>query len=74
MLQFRNCEDETCCIRRKDSLLPPVPAPVLSVDGEHCLSFQDTYCKLSMIKKDCPSLQQKHNKPKNQIPNKAFRK
>ena len=64
MLQFRKCEDETCCIRKKESLPPPVPAPVLSADGEHYLPFEDTYGKLSTTDKNCPSLQQKHNKPK----------
>ena len=59
-------EDGTCCIKEKESLLPPAPAPVLSAmaDGEHYLSFEDTYSKLSVMKKDRPSLQQKHNKPK----------
>ena len=64
MLQFRKCEDETCCIRKKESLPRPVPAPVVSADGEHYLPFEDTYGKLSMTEKDCPSLHQKHNKPK----------
>ena len=27
MLQFRRCEDETCCIRKKESLPPPVYCP-----------------------------------------------
>ena len=32
-------EDGTCCIKEKESLLPPAPAPVLSAmaDGEHYL-------------------------------------
>ena len=64
MLQFRKCEDETCCIRKKESLPPPVPAPVLSADGEHYLPFEDTCRKLSTTDRDCSSLQQKHNKPK----------
>ena len=45
MLQFRKCEDEACCIRKKESLPPPVPAPVLSADGEHYLPFEDTSTK-----------------------------
>ena len=64
MLQFRKCEDETCCIRKKESLPPPAPAPVLSADGEHYLPFEDTCRKLSTTDRDCSSLQQKHNKPK----------
>ena len=64
MLQFRKYEDETCRIRKKESLPPPAPALVLSADGEHYLPFQDTYGKLSTTEKDCLSLQQKHNKPK----------
>ena len=64
MLQFRKCEDETCCIRKKESLPPTVPAPVLSADSEQYLPFEDTYGKLSKTEKDCPSPQQKHNKPK----------
>ena len=63
MLQFRKCEDETCCIRKKQILPPPVPTSVLSADGEHYLRFEDTYGK-SMTDRDCPSLQQKHSKPK----------
>ena len=64
MLQFRKCEDETGCIRKKESLPPPVLAPVLSADGEHCLPFEDTYSKLSTTDRGCPSLKQKYNKPK----------
>ena len=67
MLQFRKCEDETCCIRKKESLPPPAPAPVLSADGEHYLPFEDTCRKLSTTDRDCSSLQQKHNKPKPNI-------
>ena len=66
MLQFRTCEDETCCIRKKQILSPPVPTSVLSADGEHYLPFEDTYGK-SMTDRDCLSLQQKHNKPKPNI-------
>ena len=51
-------------LHQKESLPPPVPAPVLSTDGEHYLPFEDTYGKLSTTNKNCPSLQQKHNKPK----------
>ena len=64
MLQFWKREEQTSCIRKKETLPPPVSAPELSADGEHYLPFEDTYGKLSMTKKDCPSLQQKHNKPK----------
>ena len=64
MLHFGKCEDETCCIRKKESLPPPVLVPVLFADGEHYLPFADTYGKLFTTEKDCPSLHQKHNKPK----------
>ena len=67
MLQFRKCEDETCCIRKKESLPPPFLAPVHFADGDHYLPFEDTYGKLSTSEKNCPPLHQKHNKPKPNI-------
>ena len=51
-------------LHQKESLPPSVPAPVFSTDGEHYLPFEDTYGKLPTTDKNCPSLQQKHNKPK----------
>ena len=51
-------------LHQKESLPPSVPAPVFSTGGEHYLPFEDTYGKLPTTDKNCPSLQQKHNKPK----------
>ena len=54
MLQFRKCEDETYCIRKKENHPPPAPVPVLSADGEHFLSLEDTFSKLATTEKDGP--------------------
>jgi len=40
VLQFRKCEDVTCCTKRNGDLPPKVPAPVMGPDGEHYLSFE----------------------------------
>ena len=64
MLQFRKCNDHTCCILRSEKLPPPVPAPVMSPDGQHYLSFETLYGKVDTTEKDCPSLQVKSDKKK----------
>ena len=64
MLQFRKCNDQICCILRSQKLPPPVPAPVMSSDGQHYLSFEALYGKVDTTEKDCPSLQVKSDKKK----------
>ena len=64
MLQFRKCNDQTCCILRSEKLPPPVPVPAMSPDGQHCLSFETLYGKVDTTEKDCPSLQVKSDKKK----------
>ena len=64
MLQFHKCNDQTFCILRSKKLPPPVPAPVMSPDGQHYLSFETLYGKVDTTEKDCPSLQVKSDKKK----------
>ena len=64
MLQFRKSEEETCCIRKKESLPPTFLAPVLFADDKHYLPFEDTHGKLFTTEKNCLPLHQKHNNPK----------
>lgn len=56
LLQFRKCNDITCCQKGNGNLPPLVPAPVLSPDGEHYLPFNSLYDKVETTEKDCPSL------------------
>ena len=46
MLQFRKCDDMSCCTKLNDILPPPVPAPVLGPSKEKYLNFEDTYGKI----------------------------
>ena len=67
MLQFRNCDDISCCKKQNDTLPPPVPAPVLGPSKEKYLKFKDTYGKITTTEKDCPSLNTKDT-TKNETP------
>ena len=64
MLQFRKCNDQTCFILHSEKLPPPVPAPVMSPDGQHYLSFETLYGKVDTTEKYCPFLQVKSDKKK----------
>ena len=67
MLQFRKCDDISCCTKLNDILPPQVPAPVLGSSKQKYLKFEDTYGKISTTEKDCPSLNTKDT-TKNQTP------
>lgn len=64
LLQYRKCDDETCCVLTSGHLPPPVPAPIMGTDGDHYLKFDDLYGKVQTTEKDCPSLKQKGNHQK----------
>ena len=64
MLQLRKCNDHICCRLRSEKWPPPVPAPVISPDGQHYLSFETLYEKVYTTEKDFPSLQVKIDKKK----------
>ena len=66
-LQFRKCDDMSCCTKLNDILPPPVPAPVLGSSKEKYLKFEDTYGKITTTEKDCPSLNTKDT-TKNETP------
>ena len=68
MLQFRKCEDLTCCQRKTNPLPPKIPAPVLSPDGEKYLKFEMLYSKVVTTEKDCPSLSKTNQNKKEQGP------
>ena len=68
MLQFRKCEDLTCCQRKTNPLPPKIPAPVLSPDGEKYLKFEMLYGKVVTTEKDCPSLSKTNQNKKEQGP------
>ena len=68
MLQFRKCEDLTCCQRKTNPLPPKIPAPVLSPDGEKYLKFEMLYSKVVTTEKDCPSLSKTNQNMKEQGP------
>ena len=67
MLQFRKCDDMSCCTKLNDTLPPPVSAPVLGSSKEKYLKFEDTYGKITTTEKDCPSLNTKDT-TKNETP------
>ena len=67
MLQFRKCDDMSCCTKLNDILPPQVPAPVLGSSKQKYLKFEDTYGKITTTEKDCPSLNTK-NTTKNETP------
>lgn len=62
MLQYRKCDDESCCQRKIDLLPPLVPAPVMSPDKVHYLPFDALYGKVKTTETDCPSLQPRSEK------------
>ena len=51
-------------ILRSEKLPPPGPAPVMSPDGQHYLSFETLYGKVDTTEKDCPYLLVKNDKNK----------
>lgn len=64
LLQFKKCDDLSCCVKRNGDLPPPCPCPVLAPNGEHYLQFQLLYGKVNTTEKDCPSLKTKSADPK----------
>ena len=62
MLQYRKCDNFQCCQRKKETLPPKIPSPVLSPDRVHYLSFHSLYGKVQTTASDCPSLQPKNVK------------
>ena len=67
ILQFRKCNDMSCCTKLNDILPPPVPAPVLGLSKEIYLKFEDKYGKITTTEKDCPSVNTKDT-TKNETP------
>ena len=66
-LQFRKCDDMSCCTKLNDILPPPVPAPALGSSKEKYLKFEDAYGKITTTEKDYPSLNTKDT-TKNETP------
>ena len=51
LLQFKKCEDETCCKRPRPDLPPCVPAPIFQPNGELYVKFQDLYGKIETMER-----------------------
>ena len=56
--------DQTCFILHSEKSPLPVPAPVMSPDGQHYLSFETLYGKVDTAEKDYPFLEVKSDKKK----------
>lgn len=66
LLQFRKCEDETCCHRIVPDLHPNVPAPILQPNGEQYVKSQDLYGKVETTERYCPSLMANESRSRKQ--------
>ena len=62
LLQFRKCEDETCCQRIVIDLPPYVPSPTLQPNGEQYVEFQDLYGKVETTERYCSPLMANENR------------
>ena len=51
LLQFRKCEDDTCCQRLVPDLPPYLHAPILKPKDEHYAKFQDLYGKVEVTER-----------------------
>ena len=66
LLQFRKCEDETCCHWIVPDLHPYVPAPILQPNGEQYVKSQDLYGKVETTERYCPSLMANESRSRKQ--------